>query len=186
MGLLAAVARVATNVLHAVHPTPADPVPAAAVEIVEGFEGFSAKVYPDPGTHGAPWSQGFGSTRDIHGRPLTPHSPAISTVQARALLVRDLADAAADVSRDVKVALNDNQRSALISLVYNIGVTAFAGSDLLRLLNAGNFAGAANQFLVWNRGGGRVMPGLVARRAAERKLFTTPLPIAGAPVKGPA
>jgi hypothetical protein len=72
------------------------------------------------------------------------------------------------------VPVTSNQFSALVSLAYNVGIGALRGSTLLRLLNARDYAGAANQFPRWNRGGGRVLPGLVKRRAAERDLFLTP------------
>jgi lysozyme len=79
------------------------------------------------------------------------------------------------VNRAVKVKLTQNQFDALVSLVYNIGPPNFNGSTLLRKLNAGDYAGAADQFLVWNKGRvGRklvVISGLVNRRNAERQLF---------------
>ncbi|MBP8236036.1 MAG: lysozyme, partial [Rhizorhabdus sp.] len=53
-----------------------------------------------------------------------------------------------------------------MSFAYNVGVGALRGSTLLRKLNAGDFAGAAEQFLVWNKAGGKVLAGLVKRRAA--------------------
>ena len=71
----------------------------------------------------------------------------------------------------VLVPLNDNQLAACTSLAYNIGLAAFRGSTLLRKLNDGDYQGAADQFPVWNKAGGRVVQGLVNRRAAERDLF---------------
>jgi hypothetical protein len=71
----------------------------------------------------------------------------------------------------VKVPLTQNQFDALVSLVYNIGQTAFSNSTLLKKLNAKDYQGAADQFLRWNKGGGKVMKGLVRRREAERALF---------------
>jgi lysozyme len=71
----------------------------------------------------------------------------------------------------VLVALSGRQMAALALLADNIGMDAFRKSTLLRLLNAGDYKGAAAQFLRWNRGGGRVLPGLVKRRAEERRLF---------------
>ncbi|EOR07743.1 lysozyme [Acinetobacter genomosp. 15BJ] len=67
----------------------------------------------------------------------------------------------------VKVVINQNQFDALGSLTYNIGETALKDSALIKRLNAGNYSGAAEQFKVWNIGGGKVMKGLVCRRAAE-------------------
>lgn len=71
----------------------------------------------------------------------------------------------------VTVALNQNQFDALVSLTYNIGTGAFASSTLLKKLNAGDYKGAAAQFDVWNKAGGKRMQGLVNRRSTERKLF---------------
>lgn len=67
--------------------------------------------------------------------------------------------------------VTQEQFDALCSLAYNIGLGAFSKSTLLRKLNAGDISGAAEQFDVWNRGGGKVMLGLVKRRAGERKIF---------------
>ncbi|WP_312069487.1 lysozyme, partial [Acinetobacter sp.] len=77
----------------------------------------------------------------------------------------------ASVNNLVKVPLSQNQFDALVSLTYNIGSTAFKNSTLLKKLNAKDYAGAADQFLRWNKGGGKVLKGLVRRREAERALF---------------
>lgn len=75
------------------------------------------------------------------------------------------------VLEKVKVPLNDQQYSALTSLVYNIGPTNFGKSTLLKKLNSGDFEGAAEQFKVWNKAGGKTLEGLVKRRGAEEALF---------------
>lgn len=64
-----------------------------------------------------------------------------------------------------------NELAAMTSLAYNVGVEAFRNSTLLRLYRAGDIAGAAEQFLRWNKAQGQVMPGLDKRRAHERALF---------------
>lgn len=94
-----------------------------------------------------------------------------TTAQAEAWLQQDVASAANDVNNAVKVSINQHQFDALVSLTFNIGVDAFNGSTLLRKLNATDVQGAAGQFAVWNKQGGRVLPGLVTRRAAEAALF---------------
>ena len=72
----------------------------------------------------------------------------------------------------VKVPINDNELDALTSLVYNIGIGAFKKSTLLSLLNQGADRHlVADQFLRWNKAGGKVLPGLVKRRLAEHNLF---------------
>jgi len=99
----------------------------------------------------------------------------ITLEQAETLLRGDLVSRTADVLRLVQVPLSDNQFGAIMSFVFNCGGANFAGSTLLKLLNAGNTAGAADQFLVWNKGrkdGVLVeLPGLTRRRRAERALF---------------
>jgi len=82
--------------------------------------------------------------------------------------VQTFADA---VNKTVKVPLTSNQFSALVSLCFNIGIGAFQKSTLVRVLNQGNYGEAANQFLRWNQGGGKVLAGLVRRRQRERELF---------------
>lgn len=75
------------------------------------------------------------------------------------------------VQRRVKVALTQSQFDALVSFTYNCGEGALARSSLLRAVNAKDFDGAAQQFAPWCRGGGKVLRGLVRRRAAEAELF---------------
>ena len=69
------------------------------------------------------------------------------------------------------MAYSQNQFDALVSLTYNIGENAFKKSTLLKMLNAGNYQGAADQFLVWNKSNGQVLNGLVRRRKTEREMF---------------
>lgn len=90
------------------------------------------------------------------------------------------------MERFISVPMNDHQFSALVSLTFNIGNEAFRRSTLRRKLNEGDYTGAADQFLVWNKttvGGKKVVAkGLVTRRAKERDLFKTPF-VASAPVQ---
>ena len=86
-------------------------------------------------------------------------------------LREDLRAAERAVRHLVDVPLTQMQFDALASFVFNVGPAAFGNSTLLRLLNAGDAAGAAGQFKRWNRGADGVLPGLVTRRAAERDLF---------------
>ncbi len=71
----------------------------------------------------------------------------------------------------VKAPLTQEQYDAVLSLTFNVGGGAVCRSTLVRKLNAGDCLGAANEFPRWNRAGGRVLPGLSKRRAAERELF---------------
>jgi lysozyme len=135
----------------------------AGVALVREFEGCRLDAYRCPA--GIP-TIGYGATGpDIRmGMKWTQE-------EADERLAEDLARFAEGVERLVLVDLTDNQFAALVSFAYNVGLGALAGSTLLRKLNAGDYEGAADQFPRWNKGGGRVLPGLVRRRAAERDLF---------------
>ncbi|MGH2412338.1 MAG: lysozyme, partial [Microcystaceae cyanobacterium] len=95
----------------------------------------------------------------------------VTRAQAEDFLKQDLSEAESAASQLVKVPLNDNQFSALVSFVFNLGAGALAQSTLLRELNAGNYTEAAEQFLRWTRAGGQQLAGLVRRRHTERALF---------------
>ncbi len=90
-------------------------------------------------------------------------------------LKRELAKHEAAVNRLVTVEINQNQFDALTSFSYNCGVGALQKSTLLKRLNKGDYDGAAQAFASWNKGGGRVLKGLVARRAREAALFLKPV-----------
>jgi GH24 family phage-related lysozyme (muramidase) len=70
--------------------------------------------------------------------------------------------------------MNENQLSAVISFVYNVGIGAYHDSTLLKLLNQGDVQDAADQFMKWNKAGGQPLKGLTNRRSAERDLFLKP------------
>lgn len=95
----------------------------------------------------------------------------ISQARADELLLRDLRRFEVGVVNAVAVPLNQSQFDALVAFTFNLGLGAFAKSTMLRLLNARDYAGAANQFPRWNRAGGQVLRGLTRRRHAERALF---------------
>lgn len=118
------------------------------------------------GLSGAPWTIGYGST----GADIGP-STVWKLVQVRARYATQSAEFMRQVDEAVKVPISPMQLAMLTSLAYNIGITAFRNSTLLKLLNAGDYIGAADQFPRWNKAQGKVMPGLVTRRAAERTNF---------------
>lgn len=135
--------------------------------LVKASEGCRLTAYPDPGTGGAPWTIGYGCT----GPGIVEGTCWTQAQAEQALRDRLLNEFNPAVTAAVRVRLTPRMRAALNSLAYNIGASAFARSTLVRLLNAGDYAGAADQFGVWKRAGGKVMPGLVTRRARERELF---------------
>lgn len=143
----------------------------AATELTDPAEGDVLRPYQDP--RGI-WTIGVGSTRDLLGRPVTAETAPITHAQAIQLCERDLRSALQTVEHDVHVPLSDDEDAALDDFIYNIGSGNFAGSTLLRDLNAGDYAAAADQFLRWNEAGGVVLAGLCRRRAAERAMFLKP------------
>lgn len=94
----------------------------------------------------------------------------VTEAEAERLLLRDLAWALF-AARQVGRVLTDGQAAALASLVFNIGAQAWATSSIRGMVMAGDMAGAAGQFARWSKAGGRVLPGLVKRRAEERRVF---------------
>ncbi|MEL6237024.1 MAG: lysozyme [Pseudomonadota bacterium] len=107
-------------------------------------------------------------------RPGEMFNGPISLQQAESLLRNDLHDTEQGIASAVRVPLTQNQFDALASFVFNLGAGRLRSSTLLRKLNAGDYAGAANQFLLWDKAGGKPLKGLTKRRQAERKLFLTP------------
>lgn len=147
--------------------TRGQPVPEPCVALVAKWEGFQADAYLCPA---GVWTIGYGATYWPSGQRVR-QGETIGQAQAMVMLRDHLADFARQVDATLRVPVSAGERGALISLAYNIGVGAFSRSTLLRTLNAGRRAEAADQFAVWNRGGGRVLPGLVSRRADEVAMF---------------
>lgn len=153
----------------------------AAIKHLHDFEGFArlrpdgrVEAYPDPGTGGEPWTIGYGSTGADPFNGGRIRKGTIWTRQQAEQRFRDhLAQFEADVAAMIQRPTTQGQFDALVSLAYNIGVEALRKSTLLRLHNAGDFGGAAEQFERWNRAGGRVMAGLTRRRAAEARMYTS-------------
>jgi lysozyme len=99
----------------------------------------------------------------------------ITHEQALMLLQQDVATAENAINSDVKVTITQNMCDSLASFTYNLGTGALASSTLLKLLNQGNYTGAADEFLKWCHAPANVVnPGILARRKRERQLFLTP------------
>lgn len=95
----------------------------------------------------------------------------ITEKDAEVLLLKDLQKFEAMVDRLVNVPLSNNQFSALVSFVFNVGYSAFKSSTLLTRLNQGDYEGAGDQFLRWDNANGKFWPELNRRRQLERALF---------------
>lgn len=143
-----------------------------ALNLIKEFEGLVKKWYRDPV---GVWTIGYGHT-DSAGHPRHADDPRLTLTDrdAEIILQRDLGQYEAAVQSAVNVPMNENQYGALVSFTYNLGPGNLRSSTLLRKLNAGDYDGAAAEFPRWNKAGGKVMQGLVRRRAAEQALFVKP------------
>lgn len=141
-----------------------------AIVLIKKFEGCRLTAYPDPGTGSAPWTIGYGWTNPVDGKPVRP-GMTIDQATADRLLKTGLVSYENDVLKLVRVKLTQGQFDALVSFAYNVGSRALSTSTLLKKLNVGDIKGAADEFLRWNKAGGKVMPGLTNRRKAERDVF---------------
>lgn len=124
-------------------------------------------AYPDPGTGGDPWTIGWGSTGpDIRKGTVWTQAQCDARFEAD---IDAFSGTVSDLLGDAPT--TPGQFSALVCLAYNIGLGKLRSSTLLRMHRAGDYAGAAAQFPRWNKAAGKVLPGLVKRRAAEAALY---------------
>jgi len=131
--------------------------------LTEQFEGCRLVAYQD--VKGV-WTIGWGHTGpDVH--------PGLVWTQGQAddQLLVDMGHAEHAVNQLVTVALTQGEFDALCDFAYNCGIGALEGSTLLRLLNAGDYSGAATQFDRWSHASGKVVAGLLRRREAETSEF---------------
>jgi lysozyme len=133
------------------------------LDFLKRQEGFSSVPYWDV----KGYSIGYG-----HFMGPVATMDYVSREQGEALLIEDLSQYETAIRENVAVPLTQGQFDALTDFTYNLGVSAFLQSTLLRLLNAGDYAGAANEFGRWINAGGAPSPTLIARRAAEVEMFT--------------
>ncbi|MGU9932433.1 lysozyme [Enterobacter asburiae] len=137
------------------------------IALIKQFEGCKLTAYQD--SVGV-WTIGYGWTQPVDGKPIRA-GMTVKQETAERLLKTGLVSYESDVSRLVKVDLTQGQFDALVSFTYNLGARSLSTSTLLRKLNASDYAGAADEFLRWNKAGGKVLNGLARRREAERALF---------------
>lgn len=156
--------------LPTLKPEP-EPKPAPeAISLIKEFEGFESQAYID--TDGTPVI-GYGLSK-IGGEPVQI-GDRISPQQADTALNDHLQEIYEELDRVVRVDLSDRQLSALASIAFNVGINSIKQSTLVQKVNAKDYAGAANEFLRWDKANlrGRLvqLPGLTRRRQAERQLF---------------
>jgi len=133
------------------------------IELIKEFEQFAAEEYICPA----------GKRTIGYGHVIQPGEEfgTLTEEEATELLMQDLDHFEQCVCSLVRVPISQSQFDALVSFAYNVGGMALKKSTLLKCLNAGEYDSAADEFPKWNKGGGRVLNGLIRRRAAEKALF---------------
>jgi len=132
---------------------------ALAIPLVVHFEGYVPWVHRDP----------IGRLAACYGHDDQAMTPGkrFTAAECQAMLDEDLLKHAAALDC-IKRPLTDGQKAAFLSFAFNVGNGAFCGSTLVRKANAGDMAGACAELSRWTLAGGKELPGLVRRRAAER------------------
>jgi lysozyme len=133
------------------------------LDLIKSFEGCKLKAYQD--IRGI-WTIGYGHTGSE-----VKEGMEITQEQADGLLKENLHYFENGVDHFTSEPLNENQFSAMVCFSYNCGLGSLVHSSILKCVNAGDFQGAADSFLLWNKSGGMEVPGLTRRREAERELF---------------
>lgn len=139
-------------------------VPPECVDLSKAFEGFRANPYQ---CSAGVWTQGYGSTRDVTGKPVTRHTPAVSDAQARDMAARDLERAAAHMAADFPNGLPPRWWAVGVLLCNNLGRMSIWGPTLMALLREGDWRRAAEQMRHYRNASGTPSLGLRRRRWAE-------------------
>jgi lysozyme len=130
------------------------------IQLIKRFEGLYLKAYV---CQAGVLTIGYGHTRGV--KP----GDEINELQAEIYLREDLEEVEKQLHH-LSLPVNQNQFDALCSLVFNVGITRFMQSKMLKRIRALD-RDASDEFDDWNKAGGKVLPGLVARRRAEKELF---------------
>ena len=148
-----------------------------AIDMIKRWEGFRPLAYLCPA---GVWTIGYGHTKTAR------EGMKVTQAEAEALLRQDLDEIVSVLAPAIRVPLSDQQSAALLSWAYNVGVGAAQRSTLLRKLNAGDYAAVPEELMRWVRANGKVLPGLVNRRAAEAGLWVLGSHVAGRESPAPA
>nr|WP_302600170.1 lysozyme [uncultured Cellulosilyticum sp.] len=140
----------------------------SGIDLIKSFEGCYLKAYRCPA---GVLTIGWGCTVGVK------EGQTITQEQADTMLMKELSKFEDCVNKFVTYPINQNQFDALVSFSYNCGAGALKTSTLLQYLNKGKVKEAADQFDLWVNGGGKKLPGLVRRRAAEKALFLKPVSV---------
>ena len=137
-----------------------------AKELIKDFEGFREIAYKCPA---GVWTYGYGWTHGVKEGDTITEEKASELVEQEVIKI---AEQVKDVlSEEVFAKLTENQVCALIDFVYNLGLGNFKESTLCKMIKNGQIMEAGNQFERWVKAGGKVLPGLVKRREAEKELW---------------
>ena len=140
-----------------------------AAEVIKEFEGYSSKPYLCPS--GIP-TIGYGNTMYTNGERVTMEDPEIDEKEANKMLLDTIKTVEKQVKNVLDVKLKPHKLAALISFTYNVGIGNLSNSTLLAWVNSNpNYSRIPEQFRRWNKGGGRVLKGLVRRREAEVEVW---------------
>jgi GH24 family phage-related lysozyme (muramidase) len=152
-----------------------DAIRLASDALVKPFEGYakrlsngSCRAYPDPATHGAPWTIGWGCT----GADITPDT-VWSQDKAQEELEKHLLYFTSKAIRmsPSLITSGDRRLAAIISFTYNCGLGRYRISTLKKRVDARDWDGACEEIVKWNKASGRVLAGLTRRRLAESALL---------------
>ena len=148
-------------------------VPQAAIDLAKRFEGFHRVPQSDPLRRAHPYVCPAGYWTIGWGHLCPPDHPPLTEAEAERYLAADLTVALAATLRYCPVLLNqpESRLAAMVDFTFNLGAGRLQTSTLRRRINQMDWAGAALELRKWVHGGGRVLPGLVARRQAEIALL---------------
>lgn len=135
----------------------------AGLSLIKEFESLRLESYKDIA---GIWTIGYGSTGPDIGPDMI-----WTEKQCEDRLKSDLSLFERGIDSVITAPVTDNQFSAVVVLAYNVGINGARKSTLVKLLNLKDYSAAADEFLKWNKSGGKEVPGLTRRRIAEKELF---------------
>lgn len=145
------------------------------IDLIKHFEGLRLDAYLD--SVGIP-TIGYGHTKGVK------LGDKITEEKAEELLREDLEEFERGVTSKIRKA-TQNQFDAMVCFAFNVGLGNFSKSSVLKWFNLGEYQTAADSFVLWNKAGGKELPGLTRRRKAERELFLSkPIELADANPRG--
>jgi lysozyme len=140
------------------------------IDLMHFFEGCKLEAYQ---CSAKVWTIGWGNTFYENGTPVK-QGDKITQDRANSLFVFVANKFADEIKKLIKTNLTENQFSALVCFAYNVGTGNLAKSTLLKKVNVNpNDPSISNEFLRWNKAGGKALLGLTRRRTAESKLYFT-------------